>query len=87
MLVRGKRYYLHRIVMAETILKISVEHLPDHLPVHHIDGNPLNNHPDNLALCTKAGHVAIHQRMKFTNNELVLRGLTLVEPIQYITSK
>lgn len=30
--------------------------------VHHIDGNPSNNHPDNLSLMTRAGH-ARHHRM------------------------
>jgi hypothetical protein len=62
--VRGKRYFVQRIVMAETILGIPVESLPDSLVVHHIDENPLNNSPDNLALCTKAGHARIHWRLK-----------------------
>lgn len=36
--VRGKRYFDHRVVMAETKLGVPVEHLSSQLVVHHIDG-------------------------------------------------
>ncbi|WP_157838165.1 HNH endonuclease signature motif containing protein [Sphingobium indicum] len=58
--VRGKRYFVHRIIMAKMI-GIEIENLPDDLHVHHIDGDKLNNHPDNLALVTSRGHRRIHK--------------------------
>jgi hypothetical protein len=84
--VRGKRQFVHRIVMAE-LLGIPVEELPSGLTIHHIDGDRENNHPDNLALTTKVGHVAIHQRYQHTPEESRLRGLSLSEAIRYMTSK
>lgn len=30
--------------------------------VHHIDGNKINNHEDNLALLTRSGHARLHRR-------------------------
>ena len=35
--------------------------LPDE-QVHHIDGNKTNNHDNNLALMTRAGHARLHRR-------------------------
>lgn len=34
--------------------------LPDEV-VHHIDGNRQNNDDNNLALCTRSGHMRLHQ--------------------------
>ena len=56
---RGGRVFQHRLVMAQAI---GVEKLPSHLEVHHIDGNPLNNSLDNLALVTSKGHSALHHQ-------------------------
>lgn len=36
--------------------------LRDGEEVHHIDGNPMNNHPDNLMVVTRAEHIAIDKR-------------------------
>jgi len=58
-----ERYFVHRIIMAE-LLGLHVGELPAHLVVHHIDNNPKNNHPNNLALVTTSGHRAIHRFSK-----------------------
>jgi hypothetical protein len=55
----GGRVFQHRLVMAQAI---GIEKLPSHLEVHHIDGNPLNNSLDNLALVTSKGHNALHHQ-------------------------
>lgn len=51
------RQFVHRVVMANAL---GLEILPEQLEVHHIDGNPLNNVLDNLALVTRVGHTKIH---------------------------
>ena len=43
---------------------LGVENIPKNLVIHHIDGNPLNNDLDNLALTTHAGHKMIHWLQK-----------------------
>jgi hypothetical protein len=53
----NKRQFVHRVVIAEAL---GISEIPENLSVHHIDGNPLNNQLDNLALCTNAGHKTIH---------------------------
>lgn len=83
----GKRYFKHRIVFAEKVLKCSVEDLPPSLHIHHIDQNTENNHPSNLIACTAAAHKAIHSLYKRSPEELKLRNMSLVEAIQYLTSK
>lgn len=32
--------------------------------VHHLDGNKLNNDPENLIICTRSEHPTIHRRLK-----------------------
>lgn len=46
----------HRVVAEE---KLGRELLPGEV-VHHIDGNKLNNHPDNLKVMTQAEHMREH---------------------------
>lgn len=58
-LVDGKRYFVHRIVVAQ-MLGLHPSRLPENLAVHHIDGNRVNNNPDNLALVTRRGHINLH---------------------------
>lgn len=56
-LYNGTRQFVHRVVLAKAL---GLEKLPEELVVHHIDGDPLNNDLDNLALMTPAGHKTIH---------------------------
>lgn len=37
----------------------------DGMDVHHIDENPLNNHVDNLLVCTKRQHLKIHEKHRY----------------------
>lgn len=60
-LVDGTREFVHRMAFAQA-LGISIQDFPSALVVHHIDENPLNNHIDNLAICTHAGHRALHAK-------------------------
>jgi hypothetical protein len=85
-LVNGQRQFVHRVVMSE-MLGIPVSALPSHLHIHHIDEDKTNNSPDNLALVTGAGHREIHERYLKSAEELELRGLTLAQAINYMTSK
>lgn len=49
---------VHVVAMEE---RIGRRLLPDEC-VHHIDGNPLNNDSNNLALVTRSGHMRLHRR-------------------------
>jgi hypothetical protein len=55
----GGRIFLHRKVMQEAL---GLPSLPSEWHVHHIDGDPLNNSLDNLALVTPSAHAALHQK-------------------------
>ncbi len=85
-LVRGKRYFVHRIVMAE-LIGIPVEALPEELEVHHIDEDPSNNDPSNLALTNSLGHKNVHRRMRQDRATYVLHGLSLADAIALLTSR
>ena len=62
----GKRIFTHHAVMLEAL---GLDALPEGFCVHHVDGDPLNNSLDNLALCTHAGHKTIHSLQKLTKAE------------------
>jgi hypothetical protein len=47
----------YRLVMAEKLGRM----LTSDEFVHHIDGDPTNNHPDNLMLVTRSEHLRIHR--------------------------
>ena len=49
---------VHVVAMEE---RIGRRLLPDEC-VHHIDGNPINNNINNLALVTRSGHQRLHRR-------------------------
>lgn len=55
---KGNYVYLHRL-MAEAKLG---RYLGEDEIVHHIDGNPENNHWDNLEVMTQAEHAREHLR-------------------------
>ena len=79
--VDGKRYFVHRIVIAE-LLDMHVSKLPEGLKVHHIDENKENNHPDNLALSTVVGHRSIHMRYLQTPEQQRMKKLSLAQAIR-----
>jgi hypothetical protein len=55
---RNNKYEVHRRVMEE---KLGRKLTSDEI-VHHIDGNKLNNNPDNLELTTRSGHIKKHRK-------------------------
>jgi hypothetical protein len=84
-IVDQKRYFTHHVVMAQ-MLGIHPSRLAN-FHIHHIDENKSNNSPDNLALVTPIGHKACHERYLKSQNQLELKGLSLAEAIQYMTSR
>jgi hypothetical protein len=59
--VDGRRVYEH-VLIAEKALGKS---LPKGAVVHHINGIPYDNRPENLVICpSKEYHALIHKRMK-----------------------
>lgn len=56
--------YEHRYVMEANI----GHKLQDNEVVHHIDGNKLNNHPDNLIWMDIGQHTKLHNRLKQLEN-------------------
>lgn len=72
---KGRRVFVHRLVMAQ-VLGLEPWDLPETMDIHHIDGNPMNNDLDNLALTTKVGHQTIHSR-ELDTASLALKRSTL----------
>ena len=64
---RKKWQVLHRMV-SEGLNKAKIN---DGMHVHHIDGNPLNNHPNNLLVCSRDKHNQIHnEKCRYNHNDL-----------------
>lgn len=55
---KGGRIFQHHL----PFLDMGLERIPEGWHVHHIDGDPENNDPDNLALVTQAGHRELHRK-------------------------
>ena len=53
----GELYYLHRLIMEEKLGR----RLNSNELVHHIDGNKMNNHPNNLELTNRSEHINTHR--------------------------
>lgn len=71
----GKYVGEHRRVFME---QLGMTTWPENWEVHHINDDPTDNRPDNLALVTKRGHQLLHSQK--------LRGLLLWEREQFGTS-
>jgi hypothetical protein len=56
--VDGRKVAFHRFVM-ETLLG---RRLTGDEVIHHLDGDPSNNDPDNLVILTRAEHARLHRR-------------------------
>ena len=68
----GKRVWIHRKVASE---KIGRE-LKNIEPVHHVNGDKLDNNPDNLFVCSdKRHHGIVHNSLEQAAFEFVKRGL------------
>jgi len=79
---QGRRQFVHRVRMADAL---GLAKLPEHLDVHHIDGDGSNNDLDNLALCTRRGHQQVHYFQRKDSKIAALRKSTLREALQYMT--
>lgn len=69
-MVEGKEVYEHRMVVERGLGR----KLESHEDVHHIDGNKLNNDPNNLVVLSKREHTIIHDRVGEKNNKAKLTG-------------
>jgi hypothetical protein len=52
-----KKKFLHREIYKDNFGEIPTGYL-----VHHVDGNPLNNIPENLKAISRSGHMRLHAK-------------------------
>lgn len=74
--ISSSTYLVHRLV-AEVFLPPPPS--PAHVEVNHVDGNPTNNHVDNLTWCTKAENV---QHSYDTNAQRASNAGRMVKPVR-----
>jgi hypothetical protein len=74
--LNGKPYQANRIVWA-----MANEADPGNLHVDHIDGNPSNNHPDNLRLATNVQNLR-NRAGRNSNNTSGIPGVSWHEGVQ-----
>ena len=58
-----KHVFVHHVVMCEAL---GLTEIPRGWCVHHIDGDKVNNNPNNLAFLTIAAHTRLHQLERAT---------------------
>ena len=58
----------HSVVMCKAL---GITEIPEGFIVHHIDGDKLNNDPDNLLLTDRAGHQRIHNRNRNEKGQFI----------------
>lgn len=83
-LVKGKRVFVHRHMMARAL---GLKTLPRMFDVHHINDARKDNRLDNFALTTKVGHVAIHSLQRTDSKALRLKKLSLWDAFRFTTSQ
>lgn len=68
----------HRLVADDKVGRFlsSAEH------VHHRDGNPLNNHPDNLQIVTRSEHMALHRAERAAKSRAPITEESVSEALQ-----
>jgi transposase-like protein len=72
----GERRALHRVIVEER----EGRRLASDEIVHHVDGDPLNNQPENLVILTRAEHIQLHlKRRKRWSKEEQSQALQLYE--------
>jgi hypothetical protein len=55
----AKRVFYHHVVYAK---HHGLDRVPPGMCIHHVDGNPSNNEPDNLWLLTPSEHTLLHSK-------------------------
>lgn len=64
--------YEHTLVIEEKLGRIPIKGKE---AIHHIDGDKLNNHPDNLYLCTHSKHLSLHRRIEQLIRPMMENGI------------
>jgi len=74
-------YSPEHVVVAEKMLGRDLD--GRHEVVHHLNGDKLDNRPENLLVCTKSQHRILHRALEMIGYELIHRGWVVYDGIQY----